>query len=365
MLSCQCLVSFRCVLCAFQVRGLFAVQHAKALQSTEGRGESFPDRYNTPVKHQPPAPVQGRDTALPRPAMAYPSLTGQRLAQPSSGSCAALHLRDHCPSLARLRHTQAGHLRTCRRMGLCSRHHRRRQHVAASVLSRGEAHSRAWFPAALGFLAARPHASRYYRAASHLLPFNFSLGATNSNIALFCMILVALSGVAGRYIYTRVHRGLSAVRFDLNTLLANSSRLLARSARTPAVATPSSPGRWRTSRRWQSPPRGPRDRPQDCGDAPVPRIVRAQQHDAGCAFDHRAQCRSARLEPRRKERTSRACPSACERVPVFRQPGLAAALLGTHVLALAYSACPAFFRLAREWRNTCCSGAPLLRTVRG
>jgi hypothetical protein len=56
---------------------------------------------------------------------------------------------------------------------------------------------------------------------------NFSLGATNSNIALICMILVALSGVAGRYIYTRVHRGLSAVRFDLNTLLASSSRLLA------------------------------------------------------------------------------------------------------------------------------------------
>jgi hypothetical protein len=34
---------------------------------------------------------------------------------------------------------------------------------------------------------------------------NFSLGATNSNVALICMLLVAGSGVIGRYIYTRLH----------------------------------------------------------------------------------------------------------------------------------------------------------------
>ncbi len=56
---------------------------------------------------------------------------------------------------------------------------------------------------------------------------NFSFGATNSNVALVSMILVAGSGVVGRYIYTRVHRGMSAVKLDLNSLLANSSRLLA------------------------------------------------------------------------------------------------------------------------------------------
>lgn len=55
---------------------------------------------------------------------------------------------------------------------------------------------------------------------------NFSLGATNSNVALFSMIVVALSGFAGRYIYTRVHRGLTSVRLDLNALLAGSSRLM-------------------------------------------------------------------------------------------------------------------------------------------
>lgn len=34
---------------------------------------------------------------------------------------------------------------------------------------------------------------------------NFRLGATNSNVALICMLLVAMSGVIGRYIYTRMH----------------------------------------------------------------------------------------------------------------------------------------------------------------
>lgn len=33
---------------------------------------------------------------------------------------------------------------------------------------------------------------------------NFSLGATNSNVALFCMLTVAGSGFIGRYLYARV-----------------------------------------------------------------------------------------------------------------------------------------------------------------
>ncbi len=37
---------------------------------------------------------------------------------------------------------------------------------------------------------------------------NFSLGSLNSNVALFSMLLVALSGLVGRYVYTRIHRGL-------------------------------------------------------------------------------------------------------------------------------------------------------------
>jgi hypothetical protein len=55
---------------------------------------------------------------------------------------------------------------------------------------------------------------------------NFSLGALNSNIALLSMIAVAASGVIGRYIYTRVHRGMSSVKLDIGNLLADSSRTM-------------------------------------------------------------------------------------------------------------------------------------------
>jgi hypothetical protein len=55
---------------------------------------------------------------------------------------------------------------------------------------------------------------------------NFSFGALNSNLALLSMIAVSGSGVIGRYIYTRVHRGMSAVKFDLGNLLADSSRTM-------------------------------------------------------------------------------------------------------------------------------------------
>ena len=37
---------------------------------------------------------------------------------------------------------------------------------------------------------------------------NFSLGSTNSNIALICMLLVSSSGLIGRYLYIRIHHGL-------------------------------------------------------------------------------------------------------------------------------------------------------------
>lgn len=36
----------------------------------------------------------------------------------------------------------------------------------------------------------------------------FSLGSTNSNVALFCMLLVAGSGLVGRYLYRQIHYGL-------------------------------------------------------------------------------------------------------------------------------------------------------------
>jgi hypothetical protein len=54
---------------------------------------------------------------------------------------------------------------------------------------------------------------------------NFSLGATNSNVALICMLLVASSGVVGRYIYTRLHARLDGHEDTLEELKAVGDRL--------------------------------------------------------------------------------------------------------------------------------------------
>lgn len=47
---------------------------------------------------------------------------------------------------------------------------------------------------------------------------NFQLGSMNSNIALFSMLIVAGSGIIGRYIYTRIHLGLYGVSLSLADL---------------------------------------------------------------------------------------------------------------------------------------------------
>ena len=47
---------------------------------------------------------------------------------------------------------------------------------------------------------------------------DFSLGATNSNVALFSMLTVAGSGLVGRYIYAHIHRGLYGQRLSLAEL---------------------------------------------------------------------------------------------------------------------------------------------------
>jgi len=51
-----------------------------------------------------------------------------------------------------------------------------------------------------------------------LLHSNFKLGSINSSIALFSMLLVAGSGLIGRYIYTNIHHGLYGVRVTLKEL---------------------------------------------------------------------------------------------------------------------------------------------------
>lgn len=50
---------------------------------------------------------------------------------------------------------------------------------------------------------------------------NFSLGSTNSNLALFSMLLVAGSGVVGRYIYTRIHFGVYGQQASLKEIRDN------------------------------------------------------------------------------------------------------------------------------------------------
>ncbi len=47
---------------------------------------------------------------------------------------------------------------------------------------------------------------------------NFHLGSTNSSIALVCMLLVAGSGLIGRYIYTHIHHGLYGAQITLKEL---------------------------------------------------------------------------------------------------------------------------------------------------
>ena len=47
---------------------------------------------------------------------------------------------------------------------------------------------------------------------------NFSLGSFNSRVALFCTLIVAGSGLMGRYIYARIHHGLYGRRASLEDL---------------------------------------------------------------------------------------------------------------------------------------------------
>ncbi len=47
---------------------------------------------------------------------------------------------------------------------------------------------------------------------------NFSLGSLNSNIALFSMLLVVASGIVGRFIYSKIHKGLNGRHLNLKGL---------------------------------------------------------------------------------------------------------------------------------------------------
>lgn len=58
-----------------------------------------------------------------------------------------------------------------------------------------------------------------------LLHSNFALGALNSRIALFSLLTVAVSGLIGRYLYARLHRGLYGAKTDVGRLLAEAQQM--------------------------------------------------------------------------------------------------------------------------------------------
>lgn len=60
---------------------------------------------------------------------------------------------------------------------------------------------------------------------------NFRLGASNSNVALICMLLVAGSGVVGRYIYTRLHAHMDGHQDTLEQLKQVGEKLRAESTK--------------------------------------------------------------------------------------------------------------------------------------
>lgn len=53
----------------------------------------------------------------------------------------------------------------------------------------------------------------------------FQLGSLNSNIALFCMLVVASSGLVGRYFYIKIHHGLYGRQATLDELIRHSALL--------------------------------------------------------------------------------------------------------------------------------------------
>ena len=55
----------------------------------------------------------------------------------------------------------------------------------------------------------------------------YRMGAANSNVALWSMIIVAGSGLIGRYLYSRIHYGLYGRKADLSELHAQAAHLQA------------------------------------------------------------------------------------------------------------------------------------------
>jgi len=66
---------------------------------------------------------------------------------------------------------------------------------------------------------------------------NFTVSSLNSQVALFCTLLVACSGIIGRYIYAQIHRGLYGEKTNLRTLINDMQKSLEQiTASSPVLA---------------------------------------------------------------------------------------------------------------------------------
>ena len=55
---------------------------------------------------------------------------------------------------------------------------------------------------------------------------NFSVSSLNSQVALFCTLLVAGSGLVGRYLYAQIHHGLYGEKSSLRSLIEEMQQSL-------------------------------------------------------------------------------------------------------------------------------------------
>jgi hypothetical protein len=94
----------------------------------------------------------------------------------------------------------------------------------------------------LRFLGSTKHWFRMHMVFGVLGPIlilyhsNFQLGSLNSNIALVCTLLVAGSGLVGRYFYTKIYSDLEGHRRSLQELTDRARLTADQKARTAALA---------------------------------------------------------------------------------------------------------------------------------
>jgi len=94
---------------------------------------------------------------------------------------------------------------------------------------------------ALRFLGSVPHWFRAHMMLGIVGPIcilfhcNFSLGATNSNVALLCMLVVSGSGIVGRYFYAKIHHGLYGRKTTLTELQARATALAGHETQLPLL----------------------------------------------------------------------------------------------------------------------------------